>query len=105
MKLAIQRRPDLKLILMSATINIDLFKTYFDDAPVISVPGRLFPIDVHYIAVREYDIEKKAVKIDAGPYLQILQVSLRCSRFDHIPYNRESKPSIRQMSAVTCWSS
>ncbi|KAI6235846.1 hypothetical protein M3Y95_00094800 [Aphelenchoides besseyi] len=75
MKLAAQRRPDLKLILMSATINLELFSSYFEDAPVVKVPGRLFPIEVHYIAVKEYDIEekKKAVKLDADPYLKILQ--------------------------------
>uniref|UniRef100_A0A8D0KUI7 Helicase ATP-binding domain-containing protein n=1 Tax=Strix occidentalis caurina TaxID=311401 RepID=A0A8D0KUI7_STROC len=39
-------RPDLKLILMSATINIRLFARYFGDAPVLQVPGRLFPISV-----------------------------------------------------------
>lgn len=40
------RRPDLKVILMSATINISLFSSYFSHAPVVQVPGRLFPITV-----------------------------------------------------------
>lgn len=39
-------RPDLRLILMSATINIKLFSDYFSGAPVLQVPGRLFPIQV-----------------------------------------------------------
>lgn len=39
-------RADLKLVLMSATINIRLFADYFGGAPVIQVPGRLFPITV-----------------------------------------------------------
>lgn len=39
-------RPDLKVILMSATINISLFSSYFGRAPVVQVPGRLFPITV-----------------------------------------------------------
>lgn len=39
-------RPDLKVILMSATINISLFSSYFGGAPVVQVPGRLFPIKV-----------------------------------------------------------
>ncbi len=33
----VDRRADLKLVLMSATINIDLFSSYFNDAPVIRV--------------------------------------------------------------------
>lgn len=40
------QRPDLKVVLMSATINIALFSSYFGDAPVVQVPGRLFPIKV-----------------------------------------------------------
>lgn len=39
-------RHDLRLILMSATINIKLFSDYFSGAPVLQVPGRLFPIQV-----------------------------------------------------------
>ena len=36
---------------MSATINIDLFSGYFHQAPVIKVPGRLYPIDVEFIDI------------------------------------------------------
>lgn len=39
-------RSDLRLVLMSATINIKLFSDYFRGAPVMQVPGRLFPIQV-----------------------------------------------------------
>ena len=39
-------RPDLRLVLMSATINIKLFSDYFNHAPVLQVPGRLYPIQV-----------------------------------------------------------
>lgn len=42
----VAERPDLRLILMSATINIKLFSEYFRSAPVLQVPGRLFPIQV-----------------------------------------------------------
>ncbi|KAJ6790773.1 putative DExH-box ATP-dependent RNA helicase DExH1 [Iris pallida] len=38
------RRPDLRLILMSATINADLFSKYFGNAPVIHIPGLTFPV-------------------------------------------------------------
>ncbi|XP_058070139.1 DExH-box ATP-dependent RNA helicase DExH1 isoform X2 [Magnolia sinica] len=38
------RRPDLRLILMSATINADLFSKYFGNAPTIHIPGRTFPV-------------------------------------------------------------
>ncbi|KAH9495031.1 ATPdependent RNA helicase [Bulinus truncatus] len=38
------RRPELRVILMSATINAGLFSEYFDKCPVINIPGRLFSV-------------------------------------------------------------
>ncbi|XP_056687061.1 DExH-box ATP-dependent RNA helicase DExH1 isoform X2 [Spinacia oleracea] len=38
------RRPDLRLILMSATINAELFSQYFGNAPSIHIPGLTFPV-------------------------------------------------------------
>uniref|UniRef100_A0A0N5ALD2 ATP-dependent RNA helicase DHX34 n=1 Tax=Syphacia muris TaxID=451379 RepID=A0A0N5ALD2_9BILA len=73
----VNRRNDLKLILMSATINLELFTNYFKGAPVVQVPGRLYPIELHYIPVKEYDDctgSKKKPKIDASPYLNVLQM-------------------------------
>jgi len=42
------RRPELKIILTSATIDTALFSAAFDDAPVISVSGRTYPVEVIY---------------------------------------------------------
>jgi len=42
------RRPELKIILTSATIDTGLFSAAFDDAPVISVSGRTYPVEVIY---------------------------------------------------------
>nr|VFK00691.1 MAG: ATP-dependent helicase HrpA [Candidatus Kentron sp. H]VFK01255.1 MAG: ATP-dependent helicase HrpA [Candidatus Kentron sp. H]VFK04659.1 MAG: ATP-dependent helicase HrpA [Candidatus Kentron sp. H] len=41
-------RPDLKVILASATIDVERFSRHFDDAPVIAVSGRTFPVEVRY---------------------------------------------------------
>ncbi|XP_033606244.1 putative ATP-dependent RNA helicase DHX57 isoform X2 [Cryptotermes secundus] len=38
-------RPDLKVILMSATLNTSLFSSYFGQAPTIEIPGRTFPVE------------------------------------------------------------
>ncbi|KAA8518450.1 hypothetical protein F0562_015924 [Nyssa sinensis] len=38
------QRPDIRLILMSATINADLFSKYFGNAPTIHIPGLTFPV-------------------------------------------------------------
>ncbi len=42
------RRPDLKLIITSATIDADKFSRHFNNAPVIEVSGRLYPVEVRY---------------------------------------------------------
>jgi ATP-dependent RNA helicase A len=38
--------PDLRVILMSATIDTTLFSNYFNGCPVVEVPGRAFPVQV-----------------------------------------------------------
>eukprot|EP00741_Cyanophora_paradoxa_P019234 tig00000215_g18570.t1 len=50
----VMRRPGLKIICMSATINVGLFSGYFHGAPVVEVPGRLFPIKPLRAAGLEY---------------------------------------------------
>ncbi|MXS85872.1 ATP-dependent RNA helicase HrpA [Nitrosomonas sp. HPC101] len=48
LKQLLPRRPDLKLIITSATIDAQRFASHFNDAPVIEVSGRLFPVEIHY---------------------------------------------------------
>lgn len=38
-------RPDLKVILMSATMNAELFSNYFGNIPILDIPGRTFPVE------------------------------------------------------------
>lgn len=42
------KRPDLKLIITSATIDTQTFSKHFNDAPIIEVSGRLYPVQVYY---------------------------------------------------------
>jgi ATP-dependent helicase HrpA len=42
------RRPDLKLIVTSATIDTEAFSRHFNNAPIIEVSGRLYPVEVIY---------------------------------------------------------
>ncbi|KAK2500818.1 hypothetical protein MC885_013684 [Smutsia gigantea] len=67
------RRPDLKVILMSATINISLFSSYFGSAPVVQVPGRLFPITVMYQPQEAEPTTSKSEKLDPRPFLRVLE--------------------------------
>jgi HrpA-like RNA helicase len=41
-------RPDLRLLISSATMNAEKFSTFFDGAPIFNIPGRRFPVDIHY---------------------------------------------------------
>src|SRR3954470_8975837 len=48
LKTLISKRPDLKLIVTSATIDAERFSRHFGGAPVIEVSGRLYPVEVRY---------------------------------------------------------
>jgi ATP-dependent helicase HrpA len=48
LKQLLPRRPDLKVIITSATIDTARFSEHFGDAPVISVSGRTHPVEVRY---------------------------------------------------------
>ncbi|KAK1298092.1 putative pre-mRNA-splicing factor ATP-dependent RNA helicase [Acorus calamus] len=43
------RRPELKLILMSATLNAELFSSYFGGAPMLTIPGFTYPVRTHFL--------------------------------------------------------
>jgi HrpA-like RNA helicase len=93
LKKVLENRNDLRVVMMSATIQAKLFSTYFHDAPIIQVPGRMFPVSITYIPLDEKDrnltdakliearrkqeikqsIVSKPVKIKTGPYLKILE--------------------------------
>jgi pre-mRNA-splicing factor ATP-dependent RNA helicase DHX16 len=48
-------RPDLKLIISSATLDAEKFSVYFDNAPIFMIPGRMFPVDIYYTKAPEAD--------------------------------------------------
>ncbi|CAB3244042.1 unnamed protein product [Arctia plantaginis] len=76
LKCLIHSRSDIKLVLMSATINIKLFEDYFsaESAAVIQVPGRLFPIELIYKPIYIEDKPTRDDRLDPQPYIQIMQL-------------------------------
>jgi ATP-dependent helicase HrpA len=52
-KRLLPKRPELKLIITSATIDAQRFSRHFDDAPVIEVSGRLYPVEQRYQAIEQ----------------------------------------------------
>ncbi|KAM4867979.1 putative ATP-dependent RNA helicase DHX57 isoform 1-T1 [Thomomys bottae] len=65
------QRPTLQVILMSATLNAELFSEYFNSCPVITIPGRTFPVDQFFledaIAVTRYVLQ------DGSPYMRSMK--------------------------------
>jgi len=53
LKKILPQRPDLKLIITSATIDVERFSQHFDQAPVIEVSGRTYPVEVEYRPAEE----------------------------------------------------
>jgi hypothetical protein len=47
----LKQRTDLKLVVMSATLEAEKFQGYFLDAPLMKVPGRLHPVEIFYTQV------------------------------------------------------
>ncbi len=58
MKLLLERRPDLKLIISSATMDAAAFSDFFSSAPIIHAEGRTFPVEMHYMPARHEDEEQ-----------------------------------------------
>ena len=56
------KRPDLKVIVMSATLDSGKFQKYFNPAPLLTVPGRTFPVEIFYSAAPEKDYLDAAIR-------------------------------------------
>lgn len=56
------RRPDLKIVIMSATLDAQKFQSYFNDAPLLAVPGRTHPVEIFYTQEPERDYVEAALR-------------------------------------------
>ncbi|KAI9500527.1 P-loop containing nucleoside triphosphate hydrolase protein, partial [Coemansia spiralis] len=66
------KRQDLKVILMSATIDTSIFSCYFDDCPIVEIPGRTFPVNrlflENVVQMAEYTLESSSRYAIRTPY-------------------------------------
>ena len=62
-------RPDLKLLICSATLDAEKFSNYFNKAPIFIIPGRRFPVDIYYTKAPESDYVEATV-------VSVLQIHL-----------------------------
>ena len=58
----LRRRKDLKVIVMSATLEYQRFQSYFDDCPLFRVSGRMYPVEIFYTTAPETDYLEAAVR-------------------------------------------
>merc|ERR1719509_327492 len=69
LKKAVKARPDLKIIVTSATLDAVKFSEYFFEAPIFTIPGRTFPVEILYTREPETDY------LDAS-LITVLQIHL-----------------------------
>src|SRR5271155_1714729 len=62
MKDVCKQRPDLKVIIMSATLDAQKFQKYFFNAPLLAVPGRTWPVTIYYTPEPEKDYLEAALR-------------------------------------------
>jgi HrpA-like RNA helicase len=62
LKEVIKQRTDLKLVIMSATLDAGKFQNYFDNAPLMNVPGRTHPVEIFYTPEPERDYLEAAIR-------------------------------------------
>jgi ATP-dependent helicase HrpA len=58
------RRPDLKIIITSATIDVESFSKHFNHAPIIEVSGRTYPVEIRYRPLEVKDEDDQVEKIE-----------------------------------------
>ncbi|KAJ1393375.1 P-loop containing nucleoside triphosphate hydrolase [Sesbania bispinosa] len=62
LKEVLKNRPDMKLVVMSATLEAEKFQGYFYGAPLMKVPGRLHPVEIFYTQEPERDYLEAAIR-------------------------------------------
>ncbi|KAF2842357.1 putative pre-mRNA splicing factor RNA helicase [Patellaria atrata CBS 101060] len=62
LKEVVLRRPDLKIVIMSATLDAEKFQRYFNNAPLLAVPGRTHPVEIFYTPEPERDYVEAAIR-------------------------------------------
>lgn len=62
LKQVVSKREDLKVVVMSATLDAGKFQNYFDNAPLLKVPGRTFPVEIFYTNEPERDYLEAVIR-------------------------------------------
>lgn len=93
LKRLLPHRPDLKLVVSSATLDVDRFAAFFNDAPILEVPGRTYPVDLLHRPPTEDDSDVTADVADTVGELTTLEP--RADILVFLPGEREIRETAR----------
>ncbi len=82
-KRLLPKRPDLKLIITSATIDIQHFSNHFNGAPIIEVSGRTYPVDIQYRCISESETVDKSLDLQNAIQLALEELE-KIERFGDV---------------------
>lgn len=107
----------LKLVVMSATLDAKKFKKYFDNAPLLKVPGRTFPVELYFTPEPEKDYMEASVRTvkqihrceDPGDILVFLtgqqEIDACCRELEEFNENtKETNPNLGELMVVPLYS-
>ncbi|XP_043694999.1 DExH-box ATP-dependent RNA helicase DExH5, mitochondrial-like [Telopea speciosissima] len=116
LKELLPRRPELRLILMSATLNAELFSSYFGGAPMVHIPGFTYPVRAHFLEnvleitgyrltpynqIDDYGqgkmwkMQKQAIRKRKSQIASVVEDALEAADF--------KEHSLRTQESVSCW--
>jgi RNA helicase HrpA len=88
--------PPLKIVVASATLEKEKFARYFGDSPMVEVPGRLYPVEIHYEEERVYDYTKAA----AEKVKMIVEQNKKGDILIFMPGQEEIDKTIKEIEAL-----
>ncbi len=87
-------RPDLKLIITSATIDTEKFSKAFGNAPIISVSGRTYPVETRYLSREEGGDEGAYVEQAVQSAMELLQTEGSGNMLVFMPTERDIREAV-----------
>lgn len=100
MKKVVTKRKDLKLILMSATLNSDKFSKYYNDCPMLEIPGFTYHVEEYYLedAIKHTNFKFETPFEPGGGRKRMIKPRFRQSYWkQHGEYFKQFGPFIRQL--------
>ncbi|MEE4607528.1 MAG: ATP-dependent RNA helicase HrpA, partial [Desulfobacteraceae bacterium] len=94
----LRRRRDLKLIVTSATIDTEKFAAALDNAPVIEVSGRMYPVSIHYRPLDEGGQEEASSHVEAA--VAAVDEIVRCGPFGDVLVFMPTEQDIRDTAEL-----